>query len=200
MTTPSKIISQELSSKKLSSKELSPTNLIPNDLIELGTVVDAQGVKGHVKIRPFSNEPIALLNAQTIWLKKNEHSDLKSFQVLSARLHIGNIIMELEGLNDRDLALAFKSYAVLMSREAFPKTDKDEYYWLDLIGIPVENTNGELLGKVIEMLDNSVQSVILIENDVKKQHLIPFIKEYVIEVDMVNKKPSRILVDWQVDW
>jgi 16S rRNA processing protein RimM len=108
--------------------------------------------------------------------------------------------MELEGLNDRDLALAFKSYAVLMSREAFPKTDKDEYYWLDLIGIPVENTNGELLGKVIEMLDNSVQSVILIENDVKKQHLIPFIKEYVIEVDMVNKKPSRILVDWQLDW
>jgi len=181
-----------------------------NDLIELGAVSEAQGLQGQVKVRPHSSEPVALLSSKAIWLSliprrdvvvsaSVEQASLAQYKVKSAKMHSGNVVMALEGISDRDQALALKGARILVARDAFPKADRDSYYWVDLIGCSVVNLQNEVLGEVIDVTENGAHGVIAIGDPLSKtiKQLVPFVKEVVQNVDLANKK---ITLDWQSDW
>jgi len=170
-----------------------------SDLIEVGTVIEAYGIRGALKIRPFSHDPVALLSAKEIWLTGLRLPQMRDFSVYKAKEHSGSVILELVGLTDREIALSFKSATVLIPRSKFPPLDDNEYYWTDLMGAEVHNQQNELIGIVKEIVDNSAQTVLIISEDEKKQHLIPFVQSFIIEVDL-ESTPKKILVDWQKDW
>ena len=181
-----------------------------NDLIELGAVSEAQGLQGQVKVRPHSSEPVALLSSKAVWLSliprrdagvsaSVEQASLTQYKVKSAKMHSGNVVMALEGVSDRDQALALKGARILVARDAFPKADSDSYYWVDLIGCQANNEQGEALGTVIDVAEHGAHGVIVIgdiaTNSIKQ--LVPFVKEVVKNVDLENK---TITLDWQSDW
>jgi len=181
-----------------------------NDLIELGAVSEAQGLQGQVKVRPHSSEPVALLTSKAVWLSliprrdagvsaSVEQASLTQYKVKSAKMHSGNVVMALEGISDRDQALALKGARILVARDAFPKADSDSYYWVDLIGCSAVNLQNEALGEVIDVTENGAHGVIAIGDPLSKtiKQLIPFVKEVVQNVDLANKK---IILDWQSDW
>jgi 16S rRNA processing protein RimM len=171
-----------------------------NDLIAVGTVIEAYGIRGALKIRPFSNDPVALLAAKEIWLKSERDPSLnKDFAVYSAKLHSGSVILELTGLTDREIALALKSATVAVPRSKFPSLSEDEFYWADLMGAHVHNLEDELLGTVTEIVDNSAQTVLIITQEDQKQHLIPFVAAFIHEVAL-DTPQKMIRVDWQLDW
>ena len=181
-----------------------------NDLIELGAVSEAQGLQGQVKVRPHSSEPVALLSSKAVWLSliprrdagvsaSVEQASLTQYKVKSAKMHSGNVVMALEGISDRDQALALKGARILVARDAFPKADSDSYYWVDLIGCSAVNLQNEALGEVIDVTENGAHGVIAIGDPLSKtiKQLIPFVKEVVQNVDLANK---TITLDWQGDW
>ena len=181
-----------------------------NDLIELGAISEAQGLQGQVKVRPHSPEPVALLSSKSIWLSliprreagvsaSLEQASLMQYKVKSAKMHSGNVVMALEGVSDRDQALALKGSRILVARDAFPKADSDSYYWVDLIGCNALNLQGEVLGEVIDVTENGAHGVIAIGDAESKtaKYLVPFVKEVVQNVDLPNK---TITLDWQSDW
>ena len=181
-----------------------------NDLIELGAVSEAQGLQGQVKVRPHSSEPVALLSSKAVWLSLIprrdagvsacvEQASLTQYKVKSAKMHSGNVLMALEGISDRDQALALKGARILVARDAFPKADSDSYYWVDLIGCSAVNLQNEELGEVIDVTENGAHGVIAIGDASSKaiKQLVPFVKEVVQNVDLANKK---ITLDWQSDW
>ena len=181
-----------------------------NDLIELGAVSEAQELQGQVKVRPHSSEPVALLSSKAVWLSliprrdagvsaSLEQASLTQYKVKSAKMHSGNVVMALEGVSDRDQALALKGARILVARDAFPIPDDNSYYWIDLIGCIAVNLQNEALGEVIDVTENGAHGVIAIGDASSKtiKQLIPFVKEVVKNVDLVNKK---ITLDWQSDW
>jgi 16S rRNA processing protein RimM len=183
---------------------------ILDDLIELGAVQDAQGLQGQIKIRPHATEPVALLNSKAIWLSliprrtagvsaSHQQASLQSYQVKHAKMHSGTVVMTLDGVNNRDQAEALKGARILVGREVFPVTERDSYYWVDLIGCAANNLQGEHLGTVMDITDNGAHGIIALgdpETKVVKQ-LIPFVKEVVQRVDLPNK---LLTLDWQADW
>ena len=181
-----------------------------NDLIELGAISEAQGLQGQVKVRPHSNEPVALLSSKAVWLSliprrdagvaaSTEQVSLTQYKVKSAKMHSGNVVMTLDGVTDRDQALALKGARILVARDAFPKAESDSYYWIDLIGCQAINLQNETLGEVIDITENGAHGVIAIGDTFTKeiQYLVPFVKEVVQNVDLPNKV---ITLDWQSDW
>ena len=181
-----------------------------NDLIELGAISEAQGLQGQVKVRPHSAEPVALLSSKSIWLSliprrdagvsaSLEEASLTQYKVKSAKMHSGNVVLTLDGVTDRDQALALKGSRILVARDAFPKADSDSYYWVDLIGCNAVNLQGEALGEVMDVTENGAHGVIAIGNSETKTivYLVPFVKEVVQNVDLPNK---TITLDWQSDW
>ncbi len=180
----------------------------PVDLVLVGHVLDAQGIKGLIKVKPYSKEPEALFSAPIIWLVKPPAStDLsRPFSVKTAKEHSGHILLGLDEVADRDQALALKGSAIYVSRADFPEqVDGDSFYWVDLIGLPVKNQQGDALGLVTDLMDNGAQSILCVKPlgglDDKEERLIPFIKTVVQSVTVdKNSEKYGIVVDWQLDW
>lgn len=175
---------------------------IPDDLVQVGFVSGAYGVVGGIRVRPFSDDADALLHVTTWWLDK---PGLRDLEVKRARLHGGDVVAQLVGVTDRDVAEALKGAAVLVPRSQFPQLDEDEFYWSDLIGLEVENLQGERLGVVHDMMSNGPQSILRITSaaagdnaeEAAIERLIPFVDQFVIKVD---KDAKKIVVDWGLDY
>lgn len=175
---------------------------IPDDLVQVGFVAGAYGVVGGIRVRPFSDDADALLHVTTWWLDK---PGLRDIDVKRARLHGGDVVAQLVGVTDRDVAEALKGAAVFVPRSQFPQLDEDEFYWSDLIGLEVENLQGERLGVVHDMMSNGPQSILRIASaaatddpeEAAAERLIPFVDQFVIKVD---KDAKKIVVDWGLDY
>jgi 16S rRNA processing protein RimM len=180
----------------LSSKTASGAQA-PADLVQVGFVSGAYGITGGVRVRPFSSEADALLNATTWWLDK---PSLRDVEVKRAKLHGGDVVTQIVGMTDRNEAEALKGAAVFVSRADFPQLEEDEYYWGDLIGLAVKNQQGESLGTVADMMSNGPQSILRVEYEAEgkaQERLIPFVSQFVIKVD---KDAKLIVVDWGLDY
>jgi 16S rRNA processing protein RimM len=181
---------------------LTDSATIPADLVQVGYVAGAYGLRGGLRVTPFSTEADALLNVKTWWLDK---PSLRAVQVRSAKFHSGDVTATLVDLSDRDAAEALKGAKVQVSRADFPALPEDEYYWSDLIGLDVVNLQGEALGKVADMMHNGAQSILRIEpvpdpaDPAAKapERLVPFVDQFVRTVDLQGR---LITLDWGLDY
>ena len=184
---------------------------IPGDLVLVGYVSGAYGLNGWIRIKPFASDADALLTAKTWWLDKPALHDVAMMQ---AKMHSGDVVAQLMGVAGRDAAEALRGTAVHVSRAHFPALADDEFYWVDLIGLSVENLEGEVLGQVADMMDNGAHPILRVNRTVVAsvapvssvssitatppvEILIPFVERFVRTVDQGNRK---IIVDWGVDY
>ena len=176
----------------------------PSDLVLVGHVLDAQGIRGLVKVKPYSKEPLALFSAPIVWLSKPPALGelAQPMTVKTVKEHSGQILLGLEDINDRDQALTLKGSAVYVRRADFPEEEGNSFYWVDLIGLPVVNEQGQSLGLVVDLMDNGAQSILCVRLEGQKEdRLIPFIDSVIKSVNKDANDPQRqIIVDWQLDW
>ena len=178
---------------------------IPADAIEVGRIADAWGIKGWFKVLPYSANPEALFSSKSWFLLPTEKGTktfegVGSLSIKEAKTHSDTIVACAHGIDDRDAADALRGARIFIAKSSFPTPQKDEYYWVDLIGLSVVNREGVALGQVRELLANGPQTVLVIDDlaDGKtQQRMIPFVAVYIDDVDMVAR---RILVDWQPDY
>jgi len=174
----------------------------PEDAVEVGRILGAFGVKGWIKVQPFSFDASALTAGKTWWLNGGRPGQpvRQPWKVLACRDHGEGLVAQLDGVNDRDSAEKLKGVLIAVPRAAFPKAGKGEYYWVDLIGLAVLNREGVLLGTVRELLATGPQTTLVLayEHEGKPQErMIPFVSAYVDKVDLAAR---RITVDWQPDY
>lgn len=179
-------------------------HIAPDDLVLVGHISGAFGLHGWVKIRPYSMNADALQDAPIYWLELPAGQGAREVKRLSAKIHGEDIVARLDEVADRDAAEALKGSVVKISRALFPVLPEGEFYWVDLIGLTVQNQQGEVLGVVRAMMDNGAQSILRVaapeipEDDlVKHERLIPFVDHFVKNVDQANK---TITVDWGLDF
>ncbi len=159
----------------------------------MGRIVAPYGVLGWLKIMPSTQELNGLALYKTWWVGKEE--DWRKVKLKSSKLHNNVLVAKLEGLNDRDAALACKGLQVAVSRELLPKPDQDEYYWSDLIDLNVKNQQGVDFGQIIDVFETGANDVLVVKGEVER--LIPFIAQNIIEVSL---EQQTMLVDWDGDF
>lgn len=175
-------------------------SLAPEDLVEVGYVSGAYGIRGWVRIKPYSADAQALLKVKDWWLDK---PGLREVSVRQVKEHSGDVVVQFMGIEERNLAEALKGAVVSIERSRFPSLPKDEFYWVDLIGLDVENMQGESLGAVREMIDNGAHPILVVQGVVPEgakpapDVLIPFVEQFIGTVDLAGKK---ITVDWGIDY
>ncbi|MDE2612683.1 MAG: ribosome maturation factor RimM [Burkholderiales bacterium] len=178
----------------------------PSDAVEVGRIVGAWGVKGALKVKPFSARPEALVAARHWFLRASDAAPAAKspplppvLQVTSTRTQGDAIVAVCRDIADRAAAEALAGARVFVARSSFPKAGAGEYYWVDLIGLDVRNRAGEPLGKVSTLLDTGAHCVLCVvgPEDADAERLIPFVAAYVDRVDL----PGRVIhVDWQRDY
>lgn len=159
----------------------------------MGRINAPFGVKGWVKIQPFSETPDALLDYPVWQIGKGEQ--WREVEAEDAALHGGFIVAKLAGCNDRDAAFALRGQEIAVGREELPDTEEGEYYWSDLIGLAVINREGVELGKVASLMETGAHDVLVVKGE--KEILIPFVEVFVLKVDLAQ---GCIEVDWGLDY
>lgn len=175
---------------------------VPADLVQVGYVSGAYGLQGWIRVTAFSSTADALLNAKVWWLDKPELHDI---DVLQAKMHSGDVVVQLMGIVGRDAAEALKGTAVQIRRSHFPALSDGEFYWVDLIGLAVFNMQGEAIGTVHDMMENGAHPILRVlpavapqsEQAAAAEILIPFVDKFVKTVDQNERK---ITVDWGLDY
>jgi 16S rRNA processing protein RimM len=173
---------------------------VPDDLVLVGHVTGAYGIQGWIRIKPYSSDADALLHAKTWWLDKPV---LRDVDALKVKVHGEDVVAQLMGVTDRNAAEALKGATVQIRRSHFPALSNDEFYWIDLIGLEVENLQGHSLGTVSDLMDNGAHPILRVTVpqmpgvEKTQELLIPFVEQFVKTVDPATKK---ITVDWGLDY
>ncbi|WP_310387616.1 ribosome maturation factor RimM [Roseateles sp.] len=202
-----------------SSAIVSEEQAWPEDAIEVGCILDAWGVKGWVKVQAYSSDAQALFSSRRWFLRAIEVNEANKpkgpavvrskplpplLKILAIREHGEGIVASVQGVADRTAAEALRGARIFISRAAFPSTNPDEFYWVDLIGLSVSNRQGEVLGEVIGLIDAGPHSVLRIlppgmTAPIKpdQERLVPFVATFVDDVDLEQR---LITVDWGLDF
>jgi 16S rRNA processing protein RimM len=178
---------------------------LPADAIEVGRILDAWGIKGWFKVLPYSASPEALFSSRRWFLQPSEKgartfTGTVQLSIKEAKDHSDSVVASAHEVPDRDTAEALRGARIFVARSSFPTPDKDEYYWIDLIGLEVVNREGVVLGQVSDLMSTGPQTVLIIAHEHEgkpAERMIPFVSAYVDAVDLPKR---RITVDWQPDY
>jgi 16S rRNA processing protein RimM len=113
----------------------------------LGVVVGAHGVRGFVKVKPFTGEPDAVAAYGPVETKDGG----RRFRIDAMGMAKDAVICRLEGVGDRDAADALRGTELYVDRARLPEVDEEEegWYHADLIGLAAVGTDGRIFGRVV---------------------------------------------------
>jgi 16S rRNA processing protein RimM len=155
----------------------------------LGVVVGTHGVRGVVKIKPFTEDPLDV----GAYGPLSDESGRRSYELTVHGVHKGSLLAGLSGVGDREAAQALKGLRLYVDRSALPEVEEeDAFYYADLLGLRVEGTDGTAYGTVTQVDDHGAGDVIEVTDAKGKIRVWPFTKEIVPTVDLANR---RLLVD-----
>ena len=162
-------------------------------MIVMGRISAPFGLKGWVKVRPFSEQTDGLSQYSEWWLSAATGWD--GVKVDETALHGDALLVRFAGIYDRDQAARLKGREVAIPRDQLPAPEDGEYYWSDLVGLEVENTQGQLLGRVERLFESGANPVLVVAGE--RERLLPYVETVVKGVDL---DAGKLLVDWELDY
>ncbi len=164
-------------------------------MIIMGKVAAAHGIRGWLRIQPFTEYVDSLLDYDSWWIG-HENGPWREIEIKNCETHDKTLAVQLGDCPDRNAAEKLKGLLIAVPRSSLPKQDDDEYYWSDLIGLAVINAAGATLGTVVQLLETGSNQVLQVTND-GGEILIPFVASAIKKVDLNNQ---LIQVDWSADY
>ena len=157
-------------------------------LVLVGVVAGARGLRGEVRIRSLTGDPADIAAYGPL-------SDETGGAPLSVRVtgrSRDQVVVRVDGVEDRTAAEALKGRRLFVPRTAFPDAGEEEYYHVDLIGLRAERGSGESLGTVRAVHDFGAGDVLEIAANGGKALMVPFTRAAVPAIDTAA---GRLIVE-----
>ena len=155
------------------------------DRVLLGVVAAPHGVRGLVRIRSFTEDPMAIAAYGPL----SDETGKKQYRVEALSAARGAVLARIEGVADRTAAEALRGLRLYVERSALPATGEREWYEADLIGLAAVGRDGRDWGKVVAFHDFGAGSVMEVSGGAV---MLPFTDEAVPEIDVEG---GKVLVD-----
>ena len=162
--------------------------------IALGRITGSFGVRGWVKVLSYTEPPEQILEFP-IWRLDLPEGGYRNLTHLEGRRHGKGLVARLEGIEDRDQAIALARQELWIERRELPALKGGEHYQADLVGLEVVNLEGHVLGRVDHFLETGANAVMVVIG--AKEHWLPMVPRHVRRVDLGQR---RITVDWDPDF
>lgn len=154
------------------------------------------GTQGWLKIQSFTNPPENILQYSP-WFILREGT-WQTLALEDARLHGTSIIARIASSNSKEDSALFTNVEIAVQRAQFPELKDDEFYWTDLIGLTVIDTEANELGRVENLLATGSNDVLVLKHPSSpKEILVPYLNRVVKKVDLAG---GKIHVDWDPDF
>ncbi len=165
-----------------------------DDYLPVGKISGLFGVRGWVKIYSYTQPRDNILNYSPwyFWIDGR----WQAFQLADGKAHGKGVVALLQGLDDRDAAAALIDTEIAITRGQLPPPEEGEFYWADMEGLRVVNTEHCELGVVDHFMETGANDVMVVSGE--RERLIPFIRDQVIiKVDIAG---GYVVVDWDADF
>lgn len=165
--------------------------------LEIGQIVNTFGIKGQVKIVPFTDDITRFDELKEIYVEKK--NELKLFQIEQVNYKKNMVILKLKGIETVEEAEKLRNCYLKIDRKDAKKLPKDTYFIVDLLGLDVYTDEGKLLGKVDDIYNAGSSDIYVVKDELGRQILLPAIKDVLKEVDLENQKIIVHLIKGLVD-
>ena len=156
------------------------------EYFEIGQIVNTFGIKGFVKVKPFTDDLERFEELKSVFVVKNK--ELVEMQIEEVKYHKNLVLIKFKGIEDLNMAEKLKGCYIKIHRKDTRKLPEGTYFIADLIGAKVYDEDGNLLGKVDDIYNNKVHDIYVIKDDLGKQILLPSTKEIIKDIDIDNDK------------
>jgi 16S rRNA processing protein RimM len=143
-----------------------------------------------VLVRSFADPPDSLLDYDE-WQLVAPQGAIRTVKLLEGAPYKGGVRVHLEGIEDRNAALALSGWWVQIDRSELPPLGEGEHYRDDLVGFKVVNAEGIELGQVAYFADLPAGAVMVVKGE--REHLVPAVRPHLVKIDADAR---RIEVDW----
>lgn len=153
---------------------------------EVGQIVNTFGVKGFVKVKPFTDDAERFEELKTVYICKKD--GMQKVEIQEVKYHKNMVLLKIKGIDDMNEAEKVKGLYLKIDRKDAKKLPKDTYFIADLIGLDVYSDENKYLGKVEDIFSTGANDVYVVKNDEGKQILLPSIPEVLKTIDLENEK------------
>ncbi len=155
----------------------------------IGEIVRPQGIRGEVKVKHFTDDPNRFLDLESAFYQKGD--GYETIVVQKARVQKDDVYLYLQDVLDRDKAETWRGVKLYVDRENARPLTKDEVFIVDILGAKAEDTKGQPIGTLKEVLTPGGVDVFVFDTP-KGTLMIPAIKEVLLTLDADN---GRIVLD-----
>ena len=157
------------------------------DYIEIGTVVNTFGIKGFLKVNPYTDDIKRFEKLQEVYLVKNK--ERTTYEVEEVKFQKNVVLIKVKGINSIEEAERVRNYSVQIDRKDAVPLPEDTYFIVDIIGMTVyEEKTGKELGILEDVFPTKSNDVYVVRDTLGKQLLLPATYEVIKTVDVPNKK------------
>lgn len=153
---------------------------------EVGQIVNTFGVKGMLKVKPFTDDVERFEELKKVYICKKEK--LEEVEIEEVKYHKDMVLLKVKGIDDMNEAEKVKGLYLKIDRKNAKKLPKDTYFIADLLGLEVYSDKEELLGKVDDIFRTGANDVYVIKDEKGKQLLLPGIPDVIKEIDLEKEK------------
>ncbi len=154
--------------------------------LEIGQIVNTFGIKGMVKVKPFTDDIRRFDRLEKVYIKKQ--NEKKEYQIEEVKYHKEMVLIKFKGIDNIDAANLLKNSYLIVDREKEEPLEEGRYYIVDMLGIDVYTEEGNLLGKLDDIYNTGSNDIYVVKDELGKQVLLPALKEVIKKVDIENKK------------
>jgi 16S rRNA processing protein RimM len=140
----------------------------------------AHGVRGEVRLWPFTEDPMAAAGYGPLSTKDGT----RQFEVARARMAKDHLVAALKGVATREEAERLNGVELYIARDRLPATGAGEYYHADLIGLRAVDAQGGAIGKVVAIHNFGAGDIVEIAPAQGPTLLLPFSDAVVPTVDV----------------
>lgn len=165
----------------------------------VGVITSAHGIKGWVKIKPFTESIESFKSCNAFFMRASEQKPEQAIKFLQLKPQGKMLLAEIDGIDNRNQSEALRGSEILVAADTLPELEHDEYYWHQLEGLEVVNVadGDKLLGKVSHLLETGANDVLVVKacqgSIDKRERLLPYRPEVVLAVDL---SANTVTVDW----
>ncbi len=152
------------------------------EMLRVGVITTTHGVRGEVKVYPTTDDAERFLELEEIWLDTGK--ERLPLKIQNVKFFKNMVILKFEGYDDINAVQAWRQKDLLVTREQAVELQEDEYFIGDLIGLHVEDEEGNALGVLRDVLETGANDVYLVSRPGEKDLMLPAIKECIRKVDL----------------
>lgn len=168
-----------------------------DEMVVVGNIGSAYGIKGWVKVHSYTDPIDNILHFSVIFLRDPKPvSSWSARKIRHGRVHGKGIVIQLEGVDDRNQAELLRGMEIGVPREQLPEPEEGEYYWVDLIGLKVLTIDGIDLGVIDSFMETGANDVLVVKGE--RERLIPYVMGHVVKD--IDLEQGVMQVDWDPEF